>query len=106
MSWSVLENLTASTKWQKRKTELIEQKEQLLARQVALGSRVIVQAFRGAIFDAELGEGNIGGEKNKTRPVLALSPNSLNRGHTVVVVPPKIHLWILTSSLAYIIIRS
>ena len=87
MSWSVLENLSASIKWQKRKAELIEQKEQLLLRKVTTNAGAIVQAYRGAIFDAELGEGNIGGEKNKTRPVLVISPNRLNRGHTVIVVP-------------------
>lgn len=87
MAWSVLENLTASIKWQKRKTELIEEKDKLLARKAAKGANTIAQVYRGAIFDAELGEGNIGGEKNKTRPVLVLSPNMLNHGHTVVVVP-------------------
>lgn len=87
MAWSVLENISASSKWLKRKTELIEQKEQLIQRKNAMGSSQIVQAYRGAIFDAELGEGNIGGEKNKTRPVLVISPNRLNKGHTVVVVP-------------------
>ena len=87
MSWSVLENITASSKWLKRKTELIEEKEQLILHKNATGASQIVQAYRGAIFDAELGEGNIGGEKNKTRPVLVISPNNLNKGHTVVIVP-------------------
>ena len=87
MSWSVLENITASSKWLKRKTELIEEKEKLILRKQNTGASELVQAYRGAIFDAELGEGNIGGEKNKTRPVLIISPNRLNKGHTIVVVP-------------------
>ena len=87
MAWSVLENISASSKWLKRKTELIEQKEQLILQKNTTGAPQIVQAYRGAIFDAELGEGNIGGEKNKTRPVLIISPNQLNKGHTVVIVP-------------------
>lgn len=87
MAWSVLDNISQSSKWLGRKTELIEEKERLLQRQAAQKAPYIVPAYRGGIFDAELGMGNIGGEKNKTRPVIILSPNRLNRGHTVVVVP-------------------
>jgi mRNA interferase MazF len=85
--WSVLENIAASSKWLKRKTELIEEKDKLIQKKATNGTAFLVQAYRGGIFDAELGEGNIGGEKNKTRPVVVFSPDNLNRGHTVVVVP-------------------
>lgn len=87
MAWSVLENISASSKWLKRKTELIEAKETLLQRKAQKGTQWVAQVYRGGIYDAELGEGNIGGEKNKTRPVLVVSPNHLNRGNTVIVVP-------------------
>lgn len=87
MVWSVLDNISQAGKWLKRKIELIEEKERLLQAQASSGSRYIVLVHRGAVFDAELGLGNIGGEKNKTRPVVVLTPDRLNKGHTVVVVP-------------------
>lgn len=87
MAWNVLENITDSSKWLKRKTELIEAKNMLIQRKIQLNTSSIAQIYRGGIYDAELGEGNIGGEKNKTRPVVVISPNRLNRGNTVIVVP-------------------
>lgn len=87
MAWTLSENVVTSSKWLKRKTELIEEKEKLIQRKTSTGSSCFVQALRGGIFDAELGEGNIGGEKNKTRPVVIISRNELNKGHTVVVIP-------------------
>lgn len=47
----------------------------------------IKEIYRGGVFHAELGTANIGGEKNKTRPVLVMTPNHMNKEHTVVVVP-------------------
>lgn len=87
MAWTVLENISQAGKWLKRKIELIEEKDRLLQCQASQGLPYIVPAYRGGVFDAELGLGNIGGEKNKTRPVIVLTPNMLNKGHTVVVVP-------------------
>lgn len=87
MAWTILDNISQAGKWLKRKFELIEEKELLLQRQMSQGLSHIVLAYRGGIFDAELGLGNIGGEKNKTRPVIVLTPDRLNKGHTVVVVP-------------------
>jgi len=75
MAWSVLENIIQSSKWLARKTELIEQKGVLLQNQISNGTSYIIQVYRDGIYDAELGLGNIGGEKNKTRPVIILSPN-------------------------------
>ena len=87
MAWTVLDNISQAGKWLKRKIELIEEKELLLQRQASQSLPRIAPVYRGGIFDAELGLGNIGGEKNKTRPVIILTPNMLNKGHTVVVVP-------------------
>lgn len=87
MSWTKESNIADSAKWLKRKTELIEEKYVLLQNKIRRGTPYIVQAKRGGIFDCELGYGNIGGEKNKTRPVLILSKSILNNGHTVVIVP-------------------
>lgn len=87
MGWDKNTNISDSAKWLKRKTELVEEKDLLIQRKIARGTPYIIQAKRGGIFDCELGYGNIGGEKNKTRPVLILSKNILNNGHTVVVVP-------------------
>lgn len=87
MAWLVSDNISQAGKWLKRKIELIEEKDLLLQRQASQGLPHIVHVLRGGIFDAELGLGNIGGEKNKTRPVIVLTPNRLNKGHTVVVVP-------------------
>jgi mRNA interferase MazF len=74
LAWSVLDNIISSSKWLKRKTELFVEKNLLLRKNLLNNSPFIVQAYRGGIFDAELGEGNIGGEKNKTRPVVVISP--------------------------------
>lgn len=85
--WDVNTNISDSAKWLKRKTELIEEKEVLIQNKIARGTSYIILVRRGGVFDCELGSGNIGGEKNKTRPVLVLSNNAINNGHTVVVVP-------------------
>lgn len=100
MAWDSNSNIVDAAKWLKRKAELIEEKSVLIVRKSTRHTTYYVQAFRGGIFDCELGLGNIGGEKNKTRPVLLISPNILNKGHTVLVVPlstkfdrdPKTHL--------------
>ncbi|MGL4373926.1 MAG: type II toxin-antitoxin system PemK/MazF family toxin [Turicibacter sp.] len=41
---------------------------------------------KGAIMICDLGE-NIGSEQNKKRPVLVVSPNQINKGNNVIVVP-------------------
>lgn len=87
MGWDVNANISDAAKWLKRKVELIGEKDKLLQKKIEKGTPYIISAKRGGIFDCELGYGNIGGEKNKTRPVLVLSNNILNNGHTVVVVP-------------------
>lgn len=92
MEWSKYDNVSSASKWLKRKVELIEEKDCLLISQYkkvqALHHSVpIKEIYRGGIFHAELGYGNIGGEKDKTRPVLVISPNRLNKGNTVVVAP-------------------
>lgn len=87
MAWDCNSNIVAAAKWLKRKSELIEEKSVLIRRRSAINASAYAQVYRGGIFDCELGLGNIGGEKNKTRPVLVISKNSLNRGHTVLVVP-------------------
>lgn len=87
MSWTKEENIASAAKWLKRKIELIETKSILISNKKKRNIPYIVQVKREGIFDCELGLGNIGGEKNKTRPVLIISKNILNNGHTVVVVP-------------------
>lgn len=87
MSWNKHDNIIDASKWLKRQVELIEEKEILIQNKRIRRTDYIVQALRGGVFSAELGNGNIGGEKNKTRPVLVLSPNRLNKGNTVIVVP-------------------
>ena len=87
MAWDSNGNIVDAAKWLKRKVELIEEKSVLIARRAARHTPYYAQVYRGGIFDCELGQGNIGGEKNKTRPVLVISRNLLNRGHTVLVVP-------------------
>ena len=71
----------------KRKTELIEEKKVLIDRKIATNSDRIATVFRGGIFDVELGEGNIGGEKNKTRPAVVVTPDRMNKGNTVIIIP-------------------
>lgn len=87
MAWNKNENVLETSKWLKRKVELIEEKDILIQNKRIRRTDYIIQAFRGGIFNAELGNGNIGGEKNKTRPVMIISPNTLNKGNTVVVIP-------------------
>lgn len=90
--WTKEENIRDSSVWLARKVQLIEEKHNLLEEQKMkiqnTNSYVPIKTvYRGSIYRAELGEGNIGGEKNKDRPVLVLSPNRLNKGNTVVVAP-------------------
>lgn len=73
MAWDKNSNISDAAKWLKRKIELIESKDLLIRNKISRGTPYIVQVKRGGIFDCELGYGNIGGEKNKTRPVLVLS---------------------------------
>ena len=98
--WDKNTNISDSAKWLKRKIELIETKETLIHNKIARGTSYIVLVKRGGVFDCELGLGNVGGEKNKTRPVLILSNNSLNKGNTVVVVPLSTKFTKVSSGLA------
>lgn len=81
MAWSAHNNIRDAAKWLYRKIELIEEKDRRIR------SAKPHNYYRGAIFDAELGMDNIGGERNKTRPVLIISSNRLNKGDVVVVIP-------------------
>lgn len=85
MAWNSYTNISDAAKWLRRKVELIEEKQLLVSKNNR--KSICLQIYRGGIFDCELGLDNIGCEKNKTRPVLVLSNNCLNKGHTVVIVP-------------------
>lgn len=95
MAWNKNTNVRDAGVWLARKIQLIEEKAKLITRRdkkfIQMGGTgkkpPIKQVYRAGIFYAELGVANIGGEKNKTRPVLVITPNSMNRDHTVVVVP-------------------
>jgi len=88
LNWDKNENISQASKWLKRHVELIEEKGKLLAAQKTAGFKAPIKTiYRAGVYYAELGEGNIGGEKNKTRPVLVLSPNRMNRGNTVLIAP-------------------
>lgn len=81
MIWNKDGNIRNAAMWLSTKISLIEIKNKLLL------ENKNITIFRGGVFNVELGEGNIGGEKNKKRPCLVLSRNNLNIGDTVVVVP-------------------
>lgn len=92
MPWNKNNNIKEAAIWLSRKIGLIEEKNQLLIKQQKTFARSgkqppIKTIYRAGIFHAEMGTANIGGEKNKTRPVLVMSPNVMNKGHTVIVVP-------------------
>ncbi len=92
MPWTKEDNIKSAAVWLGRKVQLIEEKHNLLEQQKQNIQRAnnyvaIKVVYRGSVYWVEFGEGNIGGEKNKTRPALVLSPNRLNKGHTVVVAP-------------------
>lgn len=80
-TWNKEENIRDAGHWLARKVELIELKDRNKKKSIA------IKIERGGIFNVELGQGNIGGEKNKTRPCLVLSQNNLNTGDTVVIIP-------------------
>ena len=80
-NWNKNDNIRNAGYWLSRKIELIELKHNNKENHITLN------AFRGGIFNVELGTGNIGGEKNKKRPCLIISNNNLNKGDTVVVIP-------------------
>lgn len=81
MTWSKNENIRDAAHWISRKIELIELKDK------QLNNNINPKIKRGGIFNIELGEDNIGGEKNKKRPCLIISNNTLNNGFTVIVIP-------------------
>ena len=81
MSWSKHENIRNASHWISRKIELIEKKD------YQKQNKINPTIHRGGIFNVELGNGNIGSEKNKTRPCLVLSGNQLNGGDTVLIIP-------------------
>lgn len=80
-TWNKNDNIRNAGYWLSRKIELIELKHHNKENNITLN------AFRGGIFNVELGTGNIGGEKNKKRPCLVISRNNLNTGDNVVVIP-------------------
>lgn len=85
MSWTKEDNIREAGIWLEKKIRLIEAKALLIAKKppTQVGYRTI---DRGGIYLIELGVG-IGGEKTKNRPCLVISPNRMNQGHTVLIVP-------------------
>lgn len=81
MRWNKEINIRNASSWLSRKIELIELK------QVQKTSGTVPTILRGGVFNVELEEGNIGGEKNKIRPCLVISKNQLNVGDTIVLIP-------------------
>lgn len=81
MNWDKNTNIRDAGHWLSKKIELIELKD----KQKTLKTNINI--LRGGIFNVELGEGNIGAEKNKKRPCLVLSHNNLNKGDIVVIIP-------------------
>ncbi len=81
MSWDKNTNIRDAGHWLSKKIELIELKDKQKT------EKTNINILRGGIFNVELGEGNIGAEKNKKRPCLVLSHNNLNKGETVIIMP-------------------
>lgn len=81
MNWNKEQNIRDASCWLANKIELIETKHDHKVKGIN------PQMLRGGIFNVDLGSGNIGGEKNKIRPCLVLSNNTLNKGDTIIVVP-------------------
>lgn len=81
MTWNKNDNIKDAACWLSELVKLVELKH----RQITTKS--IPRILRGGVFNVELGEGNIGGEKNKKRPSLVISHNNLNKGDTVVIIP-------------------
>ncbi len=79
--WNKNINIRESCHWIARMIELIELKE------YHVKNSVKPSIVRGGIYNVELGNGNIGGEKNKLRPCLVISKCSMNHGDTVVIIP-------------------
>ena len=81
ISWNKEDNIRDAGCWLSQKIKLIELKDV----QEQKGEKREIK--RGGIFYVELGEGNLGYEKNKCRPCLVISNNSVNEGETVIVIP-------------------
>ena len=81
MVWNKEVNIRNAGHWLSRQIELIELKHD----QHVNGT--IITIHRGGVFNVELGEGNIGGEKNKKRPCLVITRDTLNQGDTTVMFP-------------------
>jgi len=93
MRWNKEKNIRDASCWLSEKVKLIEIKD------YQKNNNINPQIFRGGIFNIDLGSGNVGGEKNKIRPCLVISRNTLNSGDTIVIVP-------LTTKFPYKIVRS
>lgn len=81
MSWTKEKNIRNAGHWLARAIELIELKD------YQKRNGTVPTIYRGGVFNVELGEGNLGGEKNKRRPCLIISRNQLNSGDIVVLIP-------------------
>jgi len=85
MGWNKNDNIDAVKKSLATTIGLIEKKDKLVKKNN--NTWPIFKIKRGEVFVTELGNGNVGGEKNKKRPTLVLSSNDLNKGQTVIIVP-------------------
>ncbi len=92
MSWSKEENIKNAALWLSSKIKLIEDKHLLLEKQKQTQINTGVKPplriiYRGGVYWVDFGSGNLGAEKNKTRPALIISANHLNKAETVLVIP-------------------
>lgn len=92
MAWNKEQNIRESSEWLVDKFRLLDDKEKMLNKQkskpVVNGKKpALRQVYRGGVYWVNFGKGNLGAEKNKTRPAVIISPNHLNKAETVLVVP-------------------
>ncbi|CAI9395409.1 MULTISPECIES: type II toxin-antitoxin system PemK/MazF family toxin [Bacillaceae] len=92
MPWNKNENIRQSAEWLSEKYKLMDDKEKMLnshaSKPKVRGKKPPIRdVFRGGVYWVNFGKGNLGAEKNKTRPAVIVSPNHLNTGETVVVIP-------------------
>ncbi|WFA07847.1 type II toxin-antitoxin system PemK/MazF family toxin [Tissierella sp. Yu-01] len=89
MAWNKEDNIRKSAIWLTRKIQLIDDKEKLLSKKC--DGSPLRKIYRGGVYWVEFGTGNLGAEKNKTRPAVIISANHLNRSETVIVIPISTH---------------
>ncbi|WP_066190034.1 type II toxin-antitoxin system PemK/MazF family toxin [Gracilibacillus timonensis] len=92
MAWNKNKNIREASEWLVEKFKLLDAKENMIKTQQKKLQQTghkepLRELFRGGVYWVNFGNGNVGAEKNKTRPGVIISPNHMNKAETVIVIP-------------------